>query len=53
MTIKIKQEPEIEITKAQYDRYAEEYRQMCMYMLNPPSLETYIRQQEESKANDQ
>lgn len=42
MTIKIIEEPVIELTRAQYDAYMREYIHAVSYMVNPPSFEAWV-----------
>lgn len=37
-------EEDIIITRADYDKYMDEWRKVCMYSVNPPSFESYVFQ---------
>lgn len=43
MAIKIIPERDIHLTQAEYERLYREWRQACMYMVDPPSFEVYVQ----------
>ena len=54
MAIKIIDEPDLHITKEEYERYAYEYQRSYMMYVGPvPSLETYIRQRKQKYTSKQ
>ncbi len=44
MSIKIIPDDDIYISQAQSRQYHQEYKQLCMYMVDPPSFEEFIQQ---------
>jgi len=43
MAIKIKREPDVEITREEHDEFQNEYQKQCAFMVDPPSFETWVR----------
>lgn len=43
MAIKIKPEPDIHLSQAELDRYRHDYNNVCMYTVDPPSFEVWLR----------
>lgn len=44
MAIKIiDTKPDIYLTQSEHDKHKHDYHQMCMFMVNPPSFEEYVR----------
>lgn len=43
MSIRIIEEPELVLTRQEYDRLYREYLQTVMFMVDPPSFEQFLR----------
>jgi len=39
----IDEKPDIYLTQSEHDRLMREWRQACMFMVNPPNFEEYVR----------
>ncbi len=49
MSIKIKDEGDIEVTAGELARYRREWQKACSYTVDPPTLEDFIRGQQASE----
>lgn len=41
--IKILEGEQIAVTRAEYEQLRREYERMCMFMVDPPSFEAFVR----------